>query len=438
MSGRPDDTFVVDPWEVDAAGTEVRLRYRIGGHAFVERCTFPWPVALDATGRRLLDLLAVVAAVSYWKAFVPGRVVWPELAVDPAGAHLAAVLADEGMREFAVTNTLPVPLPVTVDGPTASSLPAAVQAPAADGVRPLLPLGAGRDSTLVLALLAPLQPRLLTVGDNVHARRVAEVAGIPLAVAGRRIDPALLDLNRQGAPNGHVPVTAITSLVAVVAAYAAGCTDVVMANEHASSSPTRVLGDAEVNHQFSKSFRAETLLRAALAGAGAPVRYWSALRPYGELAISRAFAEHARPFHHVFQSCNRAFVRDETQRSSGWCRACPKCRSVALLLAPFLSPTDLTAVMGADLLDDAGQVDGFADLVVPERKPFECVGEVHEARVAMGMLLAHPHWRHHAVVTALASYALPGGIGAATVHGAPHHVPAFARPLLEPVLGPCA
>src|SRR5690606_16672904 len=142
--------------------------------------------------------------------------------------------------------------------------------------------------------------------------------------------------------------TAINSLISVVVALATGCGSVVMANERSASQATRVVAGVAINHQYSKSLAFERLLRAALAPTG--ISYFSALRPWGELPIARAFARAPRAVHAAFMSCNRAFVRDPARRSAGWCGDCPKCRSVYLSLAPFMAPGDLATIFGRDLL----------------------------------------------------------------------------------------
>ncbi len=64
--------------------------------------------------------------------------------------------------------------------------------------------------------------------------------------------------------------------------------------------------------------------------------YFSLLRPWSELAISRAFA--GLPAHHAtFMSCNTGF-RIHEPSVPGWCVDCPKCRFVFLALAPFMRP----------------------------------------------------------------------------------------------------
>ena len=85
-----------------------------------------------------------------------------------------------------------------------------------------------------------------------------------------RLDPALGELNRRGALNGHVPVTAIVSLVAVAQALVAGAGRG-RALERAVGGRRELRAHGlPVNHQYSKGLAAERRLRAALAGATGP------------------------------------------------------------------------------------------------------------------------------------------------------------------------
>jgi UDP-N-acetyl-alpha-D-muramoyl-L-alanyl-L-glutamate epimerase len=343
-----------------ARGGTLTLRYSFDDVlAFTEVVEFAGASAGD---ERRWPLLAALAGVSYYKAAAPVPIV-----VDPplrAAERRAVELAyDEGLREFALHNALPVPMPVELTAPVAPE-------PAATGRRTgrvVVPIGGGKDSSVVAQILAPLDPLLVSVRCNPAAAAVAERLGLQHVVVDRVIDEQLLALNVRGARNGHIPVTAITSAVTAVAASVYGADTIVMANERSASAPTLRHRGHAVNHQYSKSFVYEQAFAAALAP---HCDYFSLLRPWSELAIARAFASMPR-LHDVFMSCNRAFVLDAAARSDGWCGRCPKCHFVYLVLAPFLVPDDLVRIFGADLLADASLTGSFRSLFVDESRPFE-------------------------------------------------------------------
>ena len=65
------------------------------------------------------------------------------------------------------------------------------------------------------------------------------------------------------------------------------------------------------------------------------------------------------------------------------------------MLAPFLDPDELTAIIGTDLFGDPAQVPGFAALMSDTDKPFECVGERRESAVALRLLAGRPGVAEH-------------------------------------------
>ncbi len=389
--------FIVNGWSID--GTSVSLSYGCDDLTLREILTFPMPVTPTPVVGRLLDLLSVVAGVSYAKAFAPTTVAFPSLDVSPSGLDLIEHTYDHGMREFAVANGMhPLDPFLFKDTFRAKAHPA----PPYDGPqRPLIPFGAGRDSCVVASALRHLSPTLFTVGDNPHARKIASTCGLDHLSVTREIDPALIRMNESGAPNGHVPVTAINSLVSLIVAELTGHTSVVMANEKSASRPTRIVDGFEVNHQYSKSHEYELLMAAAVRDTGSAVSYLSVLRHVPDSDISRAFARNCEPLHHQFMSCNRAMVRDSSKRSNGWCNDCPKCRGVFLSLSPYLSPERMVSIFGVDLLAEESHVEGFRALLSDDDKPFECVADVNEARQSLSMLGADPRWADHTVIRAL-------------------------------------
>jgi UDP-N-acetyl-alpha-D-muramoyl-L-alanyl-L-glutamate epimerase len=389
----------------------VTLRYAFDDdHEFVETITFetptPFPLAQVPHGlEHALLHLHVAAGTSYYKAAAP-RIVSVE------GASLSAQeldyhhhLYDEGLREFAVTNGLEVPRPVLIrpEG-GGSELVTGVRAAPDRFERPggiVVPIGGGKDSMVLIEALRELHPLLFAVNPHPRVVELAKKAGLDLVVVRRRLSPNLDQLNRSGALNGHVPITAIISLIAVVGSFLYGYDKIAMAVERSASEETVIVDGVPVNHQYSKSLDFELATRDLIVGSIDPdLIYGSALRPYSELAIARAFAR-LTDYHADFCSCNRIF-RQDADRNDGWCGECPKCRFVALMLAPFLEVRALDAIIGRDLFDDRSQLPGFAALMSDEGKPFECVGERRESAAAVRMLSELARWKDSPVVSALA------------------------------------
>ena len=202
------------------------------------------------------------------------------------------------------------------------------------------------------------------------------------------------ELNAAGALNGHVPVTAVNSLIGMLTAVRLGNDAVVFSNEGSSSFGNIRWAGIEVNHQWSKGIGFERLLDEA--SMSVPVRYFSFLRPLTELAIMRRFGSLVA-YHPVFTSCNRAFHLDESKRRL-WCGECPKCHFVFLCLSPFVAKEGLQAIFGGrDLFADPDQREGFLELLNAggRMKPFECVGEPDECRAALTLTSRSSEWAGH-------------------------------------------
>jgi hypothetical protein len=410
-------TFRFVSRDLNARG-HVTLRYALDEEiSFVEELDLPVESGVrEADVERvqgLLSLLHWVAGVSYFKVALPPNVSCETGAPPAAVARLLEALYSEGLGELAYTNgQSALPRPTFPADPASPLVPAhgAEGAPETSTLeRVLVPVGGGKDSAVALEIVrrSGLALGLFSVGDAPPIARTVEVAGLPRLLARRRLDPGLAALNEAGAINGHIPITAIVSCVALLSAALNGFDAVAMANERSASAGNVSWDGVEVNHQFSKGLRAERLLSAAVAEiAGAP-RLFSVLRPASELAIARAFARMER-YHAAFTSCNAIFRIDPAQRAASWCCECPKCRFVFLALAPFSSPTHLREIFGRDLLDEEGQFEGFALLTATGgHKPFECVGEEQESLAAIRLLADDPQWSGHSVVRRLVEEVLP-------------------------------
>lgn len=399
--------------DLDAATGVARLRYAFDdGPELVETVTVPGaPFELDAAraeaATQALRLLHLIAGVSYYKAAVPTDIRIEGYAID---AQTAALLEDvyvHGLGEFAYRNGLD--LHEKIKFPHDAS--ANAEAPAL-GLRThaLVAIGGGKDSLVSIEALRALgiEQTVSWIGGSQLIRVCAERTGLPTLNIGRQIAPELFEYNRQGAWNGHIPVTAINSAILVLAAVLHGVDQVVFSNERSASYGSMIPGTGEVNHQWSKGWAFERAFGDHVqARVAADLHYYSLLRPLSELAVARQFAKTDRYDAH-FSSCNRNFHLLGERPVNRWCGICPKCHFVFLALAPFMPKPRLVSIFGRNLLDDASQVPGYdALLEYQDHKPFECVGEGRESRAAMAALAKRPEWREDTIVARFAQLIAP-------------------------------
>ena len=382
------------------------------GAELIECIRFPDAPTLTAERRvafeAALRLLHLIAGVSYYKAAVPGAIAVAGGTPDAATAELLDTLYLHGLAEFAYRNGLDLRGRIRFPRAATTAAPApALGLPR----RALVPIGGGKDSLVAVEALKAIgaDATAVWIGTSPLIAACAARTGLPTLNIAREIAPGLFELNRRGAWNGHIPVTAINSAILVCAAILHGFDAIAFANERSASSATLEYAGQQVNHQWSKGWDFERALadhvRSHIA---ADLDYCSLLRPFSELAVTRAFARSGAAYFELFSSCNRNFRILGPKPADRWCGQCPKCHFVFLALAPFLPKPRLLAIFGRNLLDDDTQAGGFdALLEYRNHKPFECVGEGAEARAAMAVLAARPEWCEDALIARFRREILP-------------------------------
>lgn len=378
------------------------------GHTrtFTERIDFTAAGGTARPSEALLRLLALTVSLSYFKATLANAVA-VDFPLSTAELTFFRTLAEHGLGEYAFVNQAEWKLTPSVTAPDATQRD--TPAPVELGLRPVVAVGGGKDSIVTIEALkaSGRTPLLFSVNDRGAIKASVAASGLPYLTIARTIDPALIECNREGAPNGHVPVTAINSVIGLITAELTGSGPVIFSNEESADYGNLVWHGRTINHQWSKSLAYEDLLRSTLAAEGLqPDRFFSLLRGYRELEIARDFARHPAYFD-AFTSCNRAYRIAEADRSAGWCGACPKCAFVFVLLAPYISRDRLTEIFGRDMLDEPEQRERMTDILgLGSQKPFECVGEPSEAVEAIALVAEGGQWRDAALLPELVA-ALP-------------------------------
>ena len=379
---------------LDVESKTLTAHYALDGRLFHESVTFEGVGSLETPAvTALAQLWYLIAGLSYYKA---GAATQVDVGATPLGASGRRLLEDalrDGLAEFAFRNDLDLSH-VSIDGGTDVER----YEPLLDPTRVLTPFGGGIDSVVTtMSLPTTLEQTLFVMspdtGRFAALEATATVTGLGVVRATRTLDPQIVHGDATFF-NGHVPVTTMVTLLAAIAAVASGRGGVILSNEHSSSVPNMRWHDADVNHQWSKSWDAELLIGAAIeerVGKGLTVA--SFLRDRSELWVAREFSRLGQ-FHHVFRSCNRAFTQVREDRAQQWCGECDKCLFVNLVLAPFLSRSALRDIFGSEPLSDAALDPQLRTLVGlgNEHKPFECVGDPDESAVAIVEVSRSPQW----------------------------------------------
>jgi len=255
--------------------------------------------------------------------------------------------------------------------------------------RYLVPFGGGRDSIVTLENLKKREKEiaLFMVNPTGGILKTAKVSGIKNKIIVRLlIDKKLLQLNKKGYLNGHTPFTALLSFLSVLCAILFDYKNVVFSNEKSADEGNLKYLEKMINHQWAKSSEFERMFKKYCKKYLAKnTNYFSYLRKYGELEISKMLTKYPKYFS-VFSSCN-ASMRIGA-RQIRWCGNCPKCLFVYATLYPFLNKKDLLKIFAKDIFGNKKLLPIMESLIGQGRpKPFECVGTKKESKIAFKLSL---------------------------------------------------
>jgi hypothetical protein len=417
--------------------------YALGDLRFTEVLEFPKGADADAAASdafaKLLDLTAVVLGASYFKLLAPTRIN-VDFPLANRERDFALDIYSNGLGEFYARNNLEHfgKLQIAAASDRRRGRPAPILRD-----RALLPIGGGKDSLVSVELLEAAGLDYTPFAVNAKGPILSSVDKIgrtPLYVR-RTLDAEMIRLGKEpGYLNGHVPSTAINSMIAALTALLFSYSRIVLSNERSASEGNVVHDGREVNHQHSKSLEFERLIAGVLSDAtGGALTYFSLLRPYSEARIAALFARETR-FDHVFSSCNRNF------KLSGhdgplWCGECPKCHFTFLLMAARMDYERMMGIFGHNFLDVPDNERSFRELTgLAGQKPWECVGEIEEAAACLYILTQHPDWEDAAIVRALrddliTQYGRPrlsAALNDLFIDSADHHIPAAIAERIAP------
>ena len=247
LTDHPPAFFQFLDWNFDAEVGILKLRYVYEGmEPFEEIIDFGRSVSdqvrLDAL-KACFDALHIACGVSYYKAFCPLDI---RVSLSPAAVDFFNVFYKEGLGEFSVRNNITLPASFfTGDVPDKQAADISL-AP-----RSAILVGGGKDSCVSLEFFKSLGSSCVALAVN-PAKPILDciaASGLESIIIRRTLDQKLFALNKQGALNGHVPITGIISLISVCAAIIYDFDQIILSNERSANE-----GTAEgANHQYSKS-----------------------------------------------------------------------------------------------------------------------------------------------------------------------------------------
>jgi len=340
--------------------------------------------------------LHLVLGIGYYKAYCPKKIIIKSGVLSRPEAAFWNKLYTKGLGEFFYRNRIDYRNLINFPYKDINSKPINLKS----NERVLLPWGGGKDSCVSAELLKELGHdfTLITLRDSDIQRETAKITKHPRIINDRKIDPALIELNKQGVYNGHVPISAIYFWTTVLTAALYDYRQIVYSNEaSANFGNVNYLG-SEINHQYSKSLEFENDFRAYLKNFITPdINHFSLLRQFSDLKISQMFSHYDKYFP-VFSSCNRNFSITKKAQTH-WCGQCPKCLFTFSQLAAYIDRSKLIRIFGQNLLNQKELLPLFQELWGEKRfKPFDCVGTPNEVKASLFLAGAKKDWQKDAII----------------------------------------
>ncbi len=383
----------------------IEFPYSLDDLNFVETIEFSdgydKKILTSSTFLHLVDITACVLGVSYYKLLAPFEIVAPEIGLSQQENDFILDVYENGLGEFFARNNLKRFGKITFTSTKHDEIK--TTKPDLQN-RILLPIGGGKDSLVSVQLLEKAELDFTPFAVNPKGPIISSVKKInrePLYVK-RMLDPEMIRLSRQeNYYNGHVPSTAINSMIASLVAMLFSYNSIALSNERSASEGNVEFDGRLANHQYSKSIEFEKNIASVLSKAtSGALQYFSLLRPFSEVQIANIFARESR-FDKAFSSCNQNF-KLSGHDGSLWCCNCPKCHFVFLILAINFDKTRLISIFGQNLLNNANHENAYRELTgLSGHKPWECVGEILEAGASLYTLSQNKDWQESVIVAKL-------------------------------------
>lgn len=384
--------FIFESFDLDRTETDLQATYHysLGEHHFAPTARIPLSEISNTTIdeaflKELFFNFGIINAISYYKLSCAPEFVIKAGYIDDQQKAFFKKLFYNGLGEFMFVNNL------NFDFDSFMTISCAEEPENRKGVTTprelynigedfhgnLIPVGGGKDSVVTLEALQPmhndnycLQFNRSLYPKDIAAAKCIETAGYkPEEIRNFNLsfDEHMLELNKQGYYNGHIPFSSTLAFAALIVAYLSNKAYIEVSNE-ASANESNVAG-TNINHQYSKSYEFEKDFQDyASTYLTEKIHYFSLLRCWNEYTICQKFLKFPQ-YLDIFRSCNAGAKQNK------WCGHCAKCLYVYIMLYPWVEKAKLIEIFGHDLLDDESLQGIFNGLVFPETiKPFECVG----------------------------------------------------------------
>lgn len=381
--------FIFEDYNFNPQTNEANFEYSLDGLVhFSEKIT--WNVESSKYDEEILDralfALWIMAGISYYKTHLPNKIMIKKGALNHTQADFFNKTYLLGLAQFFYTNRLDWKGIINFEANSENTQ----EVKNLDGEGYISAIGGGKDSIVAAEILKKvgIKPKTWAVNQAERFTKLVDAMELEIDSVTRKLDPILMQLNANGAYNGHIPITAINGFIGVVMAILLGKKSIVWAIESSTDENNTLWRDLPVNHQYSKTYQFEKEISKYIrTNIAKDIEYFSILRPFTELRIAEIFCKnYFEKYKALFSSCNANFSFNN-QDELKWCGKCPKCAFVFIIFSPFLQKANLLELFGGkDIFADEEMKPVIEELLgISGHKPLECVGEIAETRLAVQM-----------------------------------------------------
>ena len=377
-------------YEIQPDKKTIDFKYRTSGLDLAEKIILPREITSSVKNElvnKVLESLHLILGITYFKMYCPKKIIIPYY-LSKAQADFWNTVYTKGLGEFFYKNKIDfrdlINFPFNEKTKTSP-----IDEKRKD--RTLIGIGGGKDSIVSVEILIEQKKEItgfiLDAQDKppLVQTNVAKMMNIDYFIVKRQLDHKLF--SQKPVYNGHIPITAIYSFIALLLAIIYDYSSIIIPNgKSANFGNVNYLG-VEINHQWSKSEEFEKLFQEYVQQDITPnIDFSSNLRPYSEMEIAKMFSSHKKYFP-VFSSCNRNFKIKGNVNQKRWCGECPKCAFVFIILSANLPKEEVVKIFDKNLLNDSKLIPLYQDLIGKGKiKPFDCVGTFEESREAMEII----------------------------------------------------
>ncbi len=194
--------------------------------------------------------IGMIELISYWKAACPKVIVIQPFKLTDEQIAWWKKLYYNGLGEFFYLNGIAINEEKFVEIRCASTAHLQKSHVSMDGGC-IVPVGGGKDSVVTLEMLKGMYAVTpMVINPRQATDECMEIAGFrreDSIIVHRRIDPFLLELNKQGFLNGHTPFSAVLAFVSLLTAAISGKGMIALSNESSANEAT--VKGLRVNHQ---------------------------------------------------------------------------------------------------------------------------------------------------------------------------------------------